>query len=88
VYYFFLFIYSPYLVARAALNIGLIIYKTFFPEILYSDLRVGALPALIFGLIIVLLYNLSSLFIRVKYKLSRYILISDLLQLVFYNGVF
>jgi hypothetical protein len=77
VYYFFLPIYSPYLAIRAAFNIGLVIYKTFFLEIPYSDLRVGALSASVFRLIIALFYNLLSLFIRVKHKLLRYILISD-----------
>jgi hypothetical protein len=68
---------GPYLIARAALNIGLIICETFFLEIPYSNLRVGALLALVSRLIIALLYNLLSLLIEVKYKLLRYILISD-----------
>ena len=76
-YYFFLSIYSPYLTARAALNVGLVIYEISFLEIPYSDPRIGALPALVSGLIIALLYNLLSLLIGVKHKLLRYILISN-----------
>jgi hypothetical protein len=77
VYYFFLPVRGPYLAARAALNIGLVIYKTFFLEIPYSDPRVGALPASVSRLVIALLYNLSSLLMGVKHKLLRYVLISD-----------
>jgi hypothetical protein len=44
VYYFFLPIYSPYLIARAALNIGLAIYKTFFLEIPYNNPCHGPAP--------------------------------------------
>jgi hypothetical protein len=77
VYYFFLPVRGSYLTPRAALDVGLIIYKTFFLEVPYSDPRVSALSALVVRLIIVLLYNLSSLLIGVNYKLSRYILTSD-----------
>jgi hypothetical protein len=61
----------------AALDIGLIICETFSLEVSYGDPRVGALSASVARLIIVLLYNLSSLLIGVNYKLSRYILTSD-----------
>jgi hypothetical protein len=77
VYYFFLSIRGSYLTPKAALNIGLTIYKTSFPEVPHSNPQVDALSALVARLIIALLYNFSSLLIRVNHKLSRYILTSD-----------
>jgi hypothetical protein len=77
VYCFFLPVRGSYLIPGAALDVGIIICEISFLEVSYSDPRVSALPALVARLVIALLYNFSSLLIRVNHKLLRYILTSD-----------